>query len=175
MQTPCADHVLGRFTARKSLLAAELSTRDGKNIQPIISGTLEADSDIFFDALRFLKELLLTLQTAIVEKKPNLKIIMKNLRDIMKNLVKCIGLDLKENQCINKFWNTLFHNYFEFIAVSHLYRLRVTIIYVEVPDQSITGKAREKKETLSQNLLSILPESMFDILFIILLCIAMYQ
>ena len=73
---------------RKSLLAAELSTRDGKNIQPIISGPLEADSDILFDALGFLKELLLTLQRAIVEKEPNLKIIMKNLRIIMTNFIQ---------------------------------------------------------------------------------------
>ena len=142
---------------RKSLIAVELSNRDGKEIQPIISETLEADSDILFDALGFLKELLLTLQTAIVEKKPNLKIIMKNLRDIMKNLVKCLGLDPKENQCINEFWNTLFHNYFEFIGVSHLYRLQVTTFYLEVLDHNKTGTAREKKEALSQNLLSILP------------------
>ena len=142
---------------RKSLIAVELSNRDGKEIQPIISETLEADSDILFDALGFLKELLLTLQTAIVEKKPNMKIIMKNLRDIMKNLVKCLGLDPKENQCINEFWNTLFHNYFEFIGVSHLYRLQVTTFYLEVLDHNKTGTAREKKEALSQNLLSILP------------------
>ena len=95
------------------MISCKLSNRESKKIQPIISGALEAGSDSLLDALVFLQVLLMNMQATMVEKKPNLKTIMKNLRISMKNFVKCLELPPKENQCVNEFWNTLFHSYFE--------------------------------------------------------------
>ena len=69
-----------------------------------------------------------------------------NLRNIMKKFVKCLGLSVHENQCINEFWNNLFHHYFEYIEVSQLYRLQIRTFYLEVLDHNKTGTAREKKK-----------------------------
>ena len=90
----------------------------------------------------------MNMQTSMVEKKANL-------RNIMKKFVECLGLSPKENQCVNESWNNLFHNYFEYIEVSHLYRLQMTTFYLEVLEHNKTGTARERKETLLQNLLTI--------------------
>ena len=68
--------------------------------QSIISGTLEADSDSLLNALGFLKKLLMKMQTSMVEKKANL-------RNIMKNFVNHLGLSPNDNQCVNEFWNNL--------------------------------------------------------------------
>ena len=132
---------------RKRLIAYELSNRDSTKIQPIISGALEVDSDSLLDALGSLKKLLVNMKTSMVEKKANL-------RNIMKKSVECLGLYPKENQCVNKFWNNFFHNYFEYLELSHLYRLQITTFYLEVLDHNKTGTAHEKKVTLPQNLLT---------------------
>ena len=135
---------------KKRLIEDEVLNRGSKQIQPITSNVLEADSDCLLTALGFLKTLLITMQKSMIEKKANL-------RNIMKKFVKCLGLSVHENQCINEFWNNLFHHYFEYIEVSQLYRLQIRTFYLEVLDHNKTGTAREKKEALSQNLLSILP------------------
>ena len=90
----------------------ELSNRDSK--KTIISGALEADSDSLLKARGFLKKLLMNMQTSTIEKKANL-------RKIMKKFVECPDLSPNDNQCVNEFKNNLFHNYFEYREVSHLY------------------------------------------------------
>ena len=128
------------------MIEYELLNRDSKNY--MISGAPEADSDSLLDALGFLKKLFMNMQTSMVEKKANM-------RNIMKKIVTCLGLSPKENQCVNKFWNNLFHKYFEYIEVSHLYRLQITTFYLEVVEPNKTGMACERKETLPQTLLAI--------------------
>ena len=95
---------------------------------------IEADSDSILDALGFLKKLLMNMQTSMVEQKANL-------RNIMKKFVECLGLSPKENQCVNKFWNNFFHNYFEYIEVSHLYRLQITTFYLDVKERNLSTKS----------------------------------
>ena len=124
---------------KKRLIEDEVLNRGSKQIQPIASNDLEADSDCLLTALGFLKTLLITMQKSMIEKK-------SNLRNIMKKFVKCLGLSVHENQCINEFWNNLFHHYFEYIEVSQLYRLQIRTFYLEVLDHNKTGTAHEKKK-----------------------------
>ncbi len=73
----------------------------------------------------------------------------------MKKYLYTLGLSYETNQCVNEFWSNLFHTYFEYVGVDHLYKVQMTSHYCEVLEPNKTGKAREKVETLSQTLLSI--------------------
>ena len=66
-----------------------------------------------------------------------------------------LGLPHDVNQCVNEFWSNLFHTYFEYAEVDHLYKVQMTSHYREVLDPNKTGTAHEKKESLSQTLISI--------------------
>ena len=73
----------------------------------------------------------------------------------MKKFLDTLGLSHKTYQCVNEFWSNLFHTYFEYVGVDHLYEVQITSHYREVLEPNKTGQAREKVETLSQTLLSI--------------------
>jgi hypothetical protein len=45
--------------------------------------------------------------------------------------------------------SNLFHIYFEYVGVDHLYKVQMTSHYCEVLEPNKIGKAREKVETLS--------------------------
>jgi hypothetical protein len=80
---------------------------------------------------------------------------MSILSNNMKKFLDALGLSHDTNQCVNEFWSNLFHTYFEYVGVDHLYKVQMTSHYREVLEPNKTGKAREKVETLSQTLLSI--------------------
>ena len=71
---------------------------------------------------------------------------MSILLNTMKKFLNTLGLSHKTNQCVNEFWSNLFHIYFEYTGVDHLYKVRMTSLYREV---------LEKVEILSQTLLSV--------------------
>ena len=73
----------------------------------------------------------------------------------MMKFLNTLGLSHETNRCVNEFWSNLFHTYFECVGVDHLYKLQIISHYREVLEPNKTGKAREKKETLSQTLLSL--------------------
>ncbi len=50
----------------------------------------------------------------------------------MKKFLGTLGLSHDENQCVNEFWSNLFHTYFEYVGVDHLYKLQMTTHYREV-------------------------------------------
>ena len=80
---------------------------------------------------------------------------MALLTNNMTKFLDTLGLAHNANQCVNEFWSNLFHTFFEYVGVDHLYKLQMTSHYREVLESNKTGKAREKVETLSQTLLSI--------------------
>ena len=80
---------------------------------------------------------------------------MSILSNNMKKFLHALGLSHDTNQCVNEFWSNLFHTYFEYVGVDHLYKVQMTSHYRKVLEPNKTGKAREKLETLSQTLLSI--------------------
>jgi hypothetical protein len=108
----------------------------------------EADSDTLLKGFVFLKRVL---QNMHPSKNAKMSILINN----VKKFLKLLGLSHETNQCVNEFWSNLFHTYFEYVGVDHLYKLKMTSHYREVLEPNKTGKAREKVETLSQTLLSI--------------------
>jgi hypothetical protein len=74
---------------------------------------------------------------------------MPTLLNNMKKILDNLGLSHDENQCVNELWSNLFHNYFEYIGVDHLYKVEITPHYCEVLEPNKTGTACERKETLS--------------------------
>ena len=71
---------------------------------------------------------------------------MQSLLNNMKKILKTLGLPHDVNQCVNEFWSNLFHTYFEYAEVDHLYKVQMTSHYREVLDSNKTGTAREKKK-----------------------------
>ena len=133
---------------RKKLIQKKQPKNVPKNLHPIFSVDFEADSETLFNSFVFLKRLLQNMQ-------PSKKAKSSTLSNNMTKFVDTLGLSHDVNQCVNEFWSNLFHTYFEYVGVDHLYKLHMTTHYREVLEPNKTGKAREKKETLSQTLLSI--------------------
>ena len=86
---------------------------------------------------------------------PSKKTKMQTLLNNMKKFLELLGLPHDKNQCVNEFWSNLFHTYLEYAGVDHLYKVQMTSHYREVLDPNKPGTAREKKESLSQTLISI--------------------
>jgi hypothetical protein len=133
---------------RKKLIQKKQPKNVPKNLQPIFSVDFEADSETLFNSFVFLKRLLQNMQ-------PSKNTKSSTLSNNMTKFVDTLGLSHDVNQCVNEFWSNLFHTYFEYVGVDHLYKLQMTTHYREVLEPNKTGKAREKKETLSQTLLSL--------------------
>jgi Ubiquitin carboxyl-terminal hydrolase len=133
---------------RKKLSQKKQPKNVPKNLQPIFSVDFEADSETLFNSFVFLKRLLQNMQ-------PSKNTKSSTLSNNMTKFVDTLGLSHDVNQCVNEFWSNLFHTYFEYVGVDHLYMLQMTTHYREVLEPNKTGKAREKKETLSQTLLSL--------------------
>ena len=119
-----------------------------KTLQPVFSVDFEADSETLFNSFVFLKRLLQNMH-------PSKKTKMPTLLNNMKKFLGTLGLSHDENQCVNEFWSHLFHTFFEYVGVDHLYKLQMTTHYREVLEPNKTGTPHEKKEALSQTLLSI--------------------
>jgi hypothetical protein len=133
---------------RKRLIQKKQSKKDPKILQPIFSADFEADSKTLSNSFVFLKRLLQNMQ-------PSKKAKMSLLTNNMTKFLDTLGLSHDANQCVNEFWSNLFHTFFEYAGVDHLYKVQMTSHYREVLESNKTGKAREKVEILSQTLLSI--------------------
>ncbi len=73
-----------------------------------------------------------------------------NLRNIMKKFVDHLGLSPNDNQCFNKLWNNLFHNYFEYIEVSDLYRLQIRHFIMRKLIATKQGQLMKEKKPIHQ-------------------------
>ena len=133
---------------RNRLMQMKQPKNNPKTLQPVFSLDFEADSETLLKSFVFLKRLLQNIQPS---KKTKMSILLNN----MKKFLNVLGLSHETNQCVNEFWSNLFHTYFEYVGVDHLYKVQMTSHYREVLEPNKTGKAREKVETLSQTLLSI--------------------
>jgi ubiquitin C-terminal hydrolase len=133
---------------RKRLIQKKQPKNNPKTLQPVFLLDFEADSESLLNSLVFLKRLLQNMQPS---KNTKMSILSNN----MKKFLDALGLSHDTNQCVNEFWSNLFHTYFEYVGVDHLYKVQMTSHYREVLEPNKTGKAREKVETLSQTLLSI--------------------
>jgi ubiquitin C-terminal hydrolase len=133
---------------RKILIQKKQPKNNPKTLQPVFSLDFEADSESLFNSFVFLKRLLQNMQPS---KNTNMSILSNN----MKKFLDALGLSHDTNQCVNEFWSNLFHTYFEYVGVDHLYKVQMTSHYREVLEPNKTGKACEKVETFSQTLLSI--------------------
>lgn len=137
---------------RKRLIEFELSNKDISQLQPIISGELEADSDSLFKGLGHLKSLLMNIQSSMI-KKPSKK--PPNFKTAMRRFINALGLSPFDNQCVNEFWSQLFDHYFTYVDGNDCYNVQITTIIREVVEPKKAEKARERKATLPQTLLSI--------------------
>jgi hypothetical protein len=50
----------------------------------------------------------------------------------MTKFLDTLGLSHDQNQCDNEFWSNLFHTYFEYVGVDHLYKVQMKSYYCEV-------------------------------------------
>jgi len=133
---------------RKGLIQKKQSKKNAKSLRPIFLLDFEADSETLFSSFVFLKRLLQNMH-------PSKKTKMQTLLNNMKKFLELLGLPHDKNQCVNEFWSNLFHTYLEYAGVDHLYKVQMTSHYREVLDPNKPGTAREKKESLSQTLISI--------------------
>ena len=135
-------------TAQKEIDPEETAKKHPKTLQPVFSLDFEVDSESLLNSFVFLKRLLQNMQPS---KNTKMSILSNN----MKKFLHALGLSHDTNQCVNDFWSNLFHTYFEYVGVDHLYKVQMTSHYREVLEPNKTGKACEKVETFSQTLLSI--------------------
>ena len=145
---PCCRSYFGLYHSEKRLIQKKQPKNNPKTLQPVFSLDFEADSESLFNSFVFLKRLLQNMQPS---KNTNMSILSNN----MKKFLDALGLSHDTNQCVNEFWSNLFHTYFEYVGVDHLYKVQMTSHYREVLEPNKTGKACEKVETFSQTLLSI--------------------
>jgi hypothetical protein len=124
---------------RKKLMQKKQPKNVPKNLHPIFSVDFKADSETVFNSFVFLKRLLQNMQ-------PSTNTKSSTLSNNMTKIVDTLGLSHDVNQCVNKFWSNLFHTYFEYVGVDHLYKLHKTTHYREVLEPNKTGKAREKNK-----------------------------
>jgi hypothetical protein len=133
---------------RKLLIQKKQPKNNPKTLQPVFLLVFEADTETLLNSFVSLKRLLQNMQPS---KNTKMSVLLNN----MKKFLNTLGLSHDANHCVNEFRSNIFHTYFEYVEVDHLYKLEMTSHYHEVLEPNKTGKAHEKVETLSQTLLSI--------------------